>query len=807
MMRTVLFLAFLFSSAGSFSQALIRGQITDEAGDPLAGANVYISSLKQGDAAGVDGRFQLDNIPAGTYQLRFSFIGYQTLERKLTVQPNQPEVVLDIVLPALAVSVEELVVVATRAGSKTPMTYSNLSEETLQKNNLGQDVPYLLRWTPSAVVTSDAGTGIGYTGIRIRGTDPTRINVTINGIPLNDAESQGVFWVDLPDFASSTNSVQIQRGVGTSTNGAGAFGATINLSTFDIPQEAYGEINASAGSFNTLKGNVRFGSGLLSDHFIIEGRLSHVRSDGFIDRATADLNSFFFSTTYVGPSTSIQANLFSGHEITYQAWYGVPADSLDSPTGRTFNPAGTEKPGEPYEDEVDNYRQTHAQFLLNQQIDRHWLLNFNLHYTRGYGFFEQYKADESMAFYGLLPPGEPDMTTDLVRRRWLDNDFYGTTFALNYDGGQQGGTGTLGGAFNIYEGDHFGEVIWAQNFGIGEKDQRYYQNDARKVDFNIFGKLNYPLTEKLNAYLDLQYRRVTYEFLGFDNDGDNVAQDVALNFFNPKGGLFYAFDARSELYGSLAIANREPNRDDYVDSSPSSRPRPEHLYDTEIGYRKRWDKAALEANFYYMYYRDQLVLNGQINDVGAYTRVNVDRSYRLGLELAGGAQLAPGLEIQANATVSRNRVAAFTEYVDTYDAEFNWLGQEVVEHEQTALAFSPSVIGGGELSYDFLHRSGNQNLTLAILGKYVGKQYIDNTSDEENTIDPYFFSDLRLRYQLRQKWFKQLSLTFLLQNLFDAQYETNAWSYRYLYEGTALIDQGYYPQAGRNVLLAVSVGF
>lgn len=798
--------AFLLLGQMAMSQSTIEGRVTGPEGRPLAGANVLLVGTDTGDAADAEGRYRLSSVPAGKHLVRVTYLGYQPLETRLEVPVEAETLKFDFELKEQAIQVQELVVTATRAGEKTPMTYVNLDKEELDENNLGQDVPYLLRWTPSAVVTSDAGAGVGYTGIRIRGTDPTRINVTINGIPLNDAESQGVFWVNMPDFISSTSSVQVQRGVGTSTNGAGAFGATINLSTIEANPETFGEINASLGSFNTRKANVRFGSGLLNDRFILEGRLSRINSDGYIDRARSDLESFYLAGTYIGESSSLSVNVFSGHEETYQAWYGVPADLIDNEQERTFNPAGTEKPGEPYKDEVDNYGQTHVQLLYNNQLSDNWLLNLNGHYTKGSGYFEQYKANEFLPDYGLSIVTLGDTTvsnTDLIRRLWLDNDFYGTTYSLNYEDDEQRLQATLGGAFNIYEGDHFGEVIWAQFFSDGFKDMRYYENDARKTDFNIFGKVNFELLPRLNAYVDLQYRRVGYEFLGFNRDGANVEQSVQLDFFNPKAGLYYTISERSELYGSFAVANREPNRNDYVESTPDSRPQPERLYNTELGYRYRWNKAAISANLYHMAYRDQLALNGEINDVGAYTRINIDRSYRLGLELVGGAELTPGLRLNGNATFSRNKVQSFTEFVDTYNTDFEWTGQKTIEHEDTDLSFSPSIIAGGELSYEMLRDNPTHDFDLALLSKYVSKQYIDNTSDEDNTIDPYSFTDLRLRYRLRAGFADEIEVTLLVNNLFDNLYETNAWSYRYLYAGETVIDQGFFPQAGRNFLLGM----
>ncbi|MCG8328884.1 MAG: TonB-dependent receptor [Chitinophagales bacterium] len=798
----------LLLTFSAIAQTTVKGRVTNDEGLPLIGANVLIAETQQGTATNTDGYFEIVSVKEGAYSLQVSYIGYYPLTQNIEVKANDV-LELDIQLGDQPVQVATLTVKATRAGNTTPMTYTNLSAEDIDAQNLGQDVPFVLRWTPSAVVTSDAGAGIGYTGIRIRGTDPTRINVTINGIPLNDAESQGVFWVDLPDFASSASDIQIQRGVGTSTNGAGAFGATINLNTSQLRSEAYAEFNGSIGSFNTQKANVQFGTGLINGKFAVDGRLSRITSDGYIDRATADLSSYYLSGAYFGKKSSLRLNLFSGHEETYQAWNGVPASNLDDADLRTYNSAGTEKEGTPHDNEVDNYGQDHYQLLYDYQLNRNWALNASLHYTKGKGYFEQYKADEALTDYGLSPLAIGDsmiMNTDLIRRRWLDNDYYGGIYALNYQSDDNRIDFTLGGGYHVYDGLHFGEIIWAEYASDSEKDQRYYENDALKTDFNIYGRINYGLLENLSAYLDLQYRRVEYEFLGFDSNLENVEQEAELNFFNPKAGLLYQLSDQASLYTSFAVANREPNRNDYVESSADSRPEPETLYDIELGYRYTSEKAALEAVAYYMYYIDQLALNGQINDVGASTRVNIDKSYRLGIELAGGIQLASFLRFDANLTLSQNKVDAFTEYVDVYDENFSWIGQQAIEHADTDLSFSPSVIAGGGPTLELLKENKLHDLSLSWLTKYVSKQYIDNTSDDNNVIDAYSFTDLRLRYEWQTRKSNRVALTFLTQNLFDSFYETNAWSYRYIFDGTTAVDQGYYPQAGRNYMLGLTIG-
>ena len=795
-------LLFFFSAS---AQVTVAGRVTNAEGEALIGANVIITTIRKGATADTQGRFEIQDVPPGEYLITGSYIGYESVKRSIVVAEGVSKLLVNIQMDKKAFNLSELTVSATRADAKTPVTYSNLDAEAIEKTNLGQDVPFLLKWMPSTIVTSDAGTGIGYTGLWIRGSDPSRINVTINGIPLNDAESQLVFWVDLPDFLSSTQDIQVQRGVGTSTNGASAFGASINLSTAKVNSEPFAAIGATIGSFNTQKGNIRFGTGLINDRFTVEGRLSQITSDGYIDRATADLSSYYLSASYLGDNSLLRLNIFSGHEVTYQAWNGVPASFVDDPDLRTFNSAGTEKEGDPHDNEVDDYEQTHYQLLYDNQLNLNWKLNLGLHYTKGQGFFELYQGGALQSAYGIQDTVEFG-TTDLIERRWLDNDFYGATYALHYLNDNNRLNATLGGAYNIYEGLHFGEVIWARNAGSSELGDRYYENDAVKTDFNIFAKANYELAFGLNAYLDLQYRRVNYDFVGFNNAFQAVDQTVSLDFFNPKAGLFLALNDDVELYASFGVGHHEPNRNDFTESTPNSRPVSERLLNTEIGYRQNWKKAALAVNVYHMFYNDQLALTGQVNDVGEYARVNIDRSYRLGLELIGGIEIAKGLRINANATISQNKVEAFTEFVDVYDADFNWLRQDAIDHKETDLPFSPNLTGALELNYTALNTE-EQALELSLATKYVGQQFIDLTSDENNALDAYTFTDFRANYSIETGFIGRVSFTLLARNIFDSLFETNAWSYRYIFDGATAVDQGFYPQAGRNFLFGVNVAF
>lgn len=852
----------VWASVPLFAQAELRGKVTDEQGNPLPGAHVVITELGEATATDAKGRYAIEEVPPGEYRIRVSFVGYEDEWARTRVPEGVERILVNVRMTRRVFELEALVVKGTRADASAPFAFLNLEREAWEPHNLGVDVPFLLQLTPSAVITSDAGTGIGYTGMWIRGSDPTRINVTINGIPLNDAESQGVYWVDLPDFASSTATIQVQRGVGTSTNGAGAFGATINLNTLELQREPYGELSLGAGSFGTLRSTLRWGSGLIGERFLMEGRLSAIRSDGYIDRASADLRSFYFSTAYLTDRSSLRLTAFSGREITYQAWYGVPVQYLDDPELRRYNPAGTEKAGAPYDNEVDDYTQTHLQLHYSRNLHRNWNLNLALHYTRGYGFYEQYKADEDFAAYGLPPvelariwwpigtpadtieqyleapglsvtigPGPGDTLlearyridrTDLIRRRWLDNHFYGAIWNLYYTDNGRRLQLTWGGAWNQYLGAHFGELIWARNMSRVEKGFRYYDNDAVKTDWNTYLKLQYEPAWKWHTYLDLQLRRVDYRFEGFDLDGVPGPRREVLTFFNPKLGLTYTPNERTQLYASLAVAHREPNRNDYTESSPLSQPRPERLYDLEAGYRKEGAGYALNVNFYYMYYKDQLALTGQINDVGERTRVNIPQSYRAGVELHGGAGLGGGLRLEAALTLSRNKVRTFTEYIDNWDTGT----QETVVHRNTDLAFSPSVVGYAVLSWDAWHRRARppaKRLTCSLATKYVGKQYLDNTSNEAAAIAPYTYTDLNVRYVWQPaRLGGEVVLTLALRNLFDSWYETNGWVYRYIstaYDarpddpyarleyGNQYNLSGYYPQAPRNLLAGISIKF
>lgn len=685
---------------------------------------------------------------------------------------------------------DEVLVSAVRVTAKTPVTFSNLDKEDIKSRNLGQDIPILMNYLPSVVTTSDAGNGVGYTGIRVRGSDATRVNVTINGIPYNDSESHGTYWVNMPDFASSVESLQLQRGVGTSTNGAGAFGASLNMLTDSYAKESNGEISNSFGSFNTRKHTVKFSTGLMNDHFEVAGRLSALKSDGYIDRASSDLKSYFLQGTYVGKTTLIKALAFGGKEKTYQSWNGIDGETLIS--DRTFNSAGmfTDESGNTrfYDNETDNYQQDHYQLHWNEKISNHWNANLAVFYSVGKGYYENYKEDADMADYGLLAVGTVT-TTDLVRQKWLDNDFYGTTFSANYKSEKL--DVILGGGYNKYDGDHFGKVIWARYASQSELGDRYYGDFASKTDGNLFAKANYQLTEKLGLFGDLQLRNVHYKA----NSPEAGLVNDNFNFFNPKAGLSFEINDANQLYASYARANREPNRTDYENGSP----RPEKLNDFELGLRHNTSKVKLNANVYYMAYKDQLILTGELDDVGSPIRKNSGDSYRLGLEVDATIALLDNLIIRPNFTVSTNKNKDFH---FERDGVLTTLGY-------TKIAYSPDFIAGNIVT--FLPVS---NFQVSLLSKMVGEQYMGNIDSEGSKLKSYFVNDLNVSYEFKPKSvFKSILLSGLVNNIFDYKYVSNGYFYTYddnwsdPNQITTIEGAGYYPQAGINFLVGLTLKF
>nr|WP_319269539.1 TonB-dependent receptor [uncultured Draconibacterium sp.] len=797
----------------AFGQINLTGVVKGD-GETLAGASVVIEKSFYGVSTQANGSFEFKNLKPGDYTLLVSFIGFepQKIDLQLSASKN-----IEVDLEPNVIMTDEVLISATRAGNKTPVAYSNVSSDEIAKRNMGQDIPVLLNLTPSFVTTSDAGAGVGYTNFRVRGTDLNRINVSVNGIPLNDAESHGTWFVDQPDMASSLENVQIQRGVGTSTNGAAAFGASINLQTNSLNKEAYGSYKTAAGTFNTFKNTISAGTGLINDHFTLDVRLSKVTSDGFVDRASSDLKSFFVSGGYYSENTILKVNVFTGYEETYQAWYGVPSvrlnndmagmqqyadhwlmsqdevDHMMASDSRTYNYYT-------YKNQVDHYVQDHYQLHFSHKFNPNLNLNASLHYTYGTGYYENYKADEDLADY-LLPNieigGEVIETTDLINRKWLDNDFYGFTYSLNYN--KNNSDFTLGGGYNVYDGRHFGKVIWAQYLGDAEYDHDWYHGTGLKKDFNIFAKYNWQVAEKLNLFADLQYRRIDYTIEGTDDELQVLDQDHDFNFFNPKLGIFYQIADNQDLYLSFAVANREPNRTAFVEQ-PSGQEPPvyETLHDWELGYNFASSKFSFGANAYFMNYKDQLVLTGQIDDVGNAIMVNVDESYRTGIELQAGVQIANNFQWNGNTTLSINKIKDFTEYVDNWDT---W-GQDAFDLGTTDLAFSPNFIANSQFIY-----SPGEHFSIGFVSQYVGDQYIDNTSSDDRKIDAYFVNHLKADYSFKTNLFDEITLHFMANNLFDVEYESNAWVYPYLLGGERYKMDGYYPQAGAHFMFGIDFTF
>lgn len=711
------------------------------------------------------------------------------------------------------VNLQEVQIVSTRATSKTPVAFTNVSKEELKKQNFGQDIPFLLSMTPSALTTSDAGAGIGYTTLRVRGTDGTRINITANGIPMNDAESHTLFWVNMPDFASSVKDIQVQRGAGTSTNGAGAFGASVNMQTEGISMQPYAEINASYGSFNAHKETVKFGTGLLKDHWAFDARLSNIGTDGYIDRASVDLYSFYAQGGYFADNTSVKFITFGGKEKTYHAWNYATKEEMKK-YGRRFNSCGmyTDDDGHIrfYKDQTDNYLQMNYQLLLNHTFSAAWNLNAALHYTKGDGYYQEYKEDRSLKEYCLHPfmyDGKEVEKSDLIRQKKMDNHFGGGVFSVNYRNEKL--DASLGGALNYYDGWHFGRVIWVKNY-IGEllPDHEYYRNKAKKTDGNLYLKANYNLVAGLNAYADLQYRYINYKIHGdndkydYNTDGlQKLAVNDHFNFFNPKAGLNWDIDSNNRVYASFSVAQKEPTRNNYTDGNADEYPKAEKLYDYELGYTYRNTWLSAGVNFYYMDYKDQLVLTGELNEIGEAMARNVPDSYRTGVELMLGVKPCRWFQWDINGTLSKNRVKNFTEKL--YEDE--WKNPIEVEHGNTPIAFSPDFILNNRFSFS------HKGFEAALQSQYVSKQYMSNAKQAEQTLDAYFVSNLNLAYTFQLRHVKSVTVGFTIYNLFNEKYENNG----YAGSGYTLKDgkperynyAGYAAQAGTNVMGNISIRF
>ncbi len=677
---------------------------------------------------------------------------------------------------------------AVKAQEKNPFAKTNLTKAEIKKLNIGQDLPFILNNTPSVVVNSDAGTGIGYTGIRIRGTDATRLNVTLNGIPYNDAESLGTFFVDMPDIAASAGSIQIQRGVGTSANGAGSFGGSINVSTNELTKEKHLELSSTAGSYESFKNSLVFNSGIIGKHFTVDARMSNIRSQGYIERASARLQSYFVSTAYVTDKSSLRLNVFIGKERTYQAYFGVNETALD--TNRRYNSAGTEKPGTPYENEVDDYRQTHYQLFYNHQLSRYIKANIAVFFTKGKGYYEQYKAGADLGDYGLPNVGAIS-STDLTRRLWLDNNFYGSIFSVQYDKNKT--QVIVGGGYNRYEGQHFGQIIWAKEQAAVPLNYKWYNNPAHKYDFSTYVKWTQNITKNVQTFADLQVRNINYTINGFRYNPD-LKIKTNYFFFNPKAGITYSKN-NYKVYASYGRAVKEPNRDDF-EAALNSLPKPEKLNDIETGAEFNKGNLKLGANFYYMFYKDQLVLTGKINDVGAYTRTNIPKSYRAGVELFGSAILSKAFSVSGNITFSKNKVKNFTEFFDDYDNG----GQGSKFYKEADISFSPNIISS--LSLNIIP---TKNMLLTLTGKYVDEQFLDNTSNKNRRLKDYYTQDVKLSYSLKGKSLSEVNFFAQAINIFSKNYEPNGYTFSYIAGGKLTTENFYYPMAPANFVFGVNI--
>lgn len=785
------------------AQFNISGKVIDkENHDILIGAHVSLKELNLITVTDENGNFKFENIDKGTYILEATYIGFKTYSADVKVTKDAK---INIAMIMSSLMEDEVIVTASRVGEKTPLTYSEISSEELKRSNQGADLPFLLQNTPSVVVTSDAGAGVGYTGMRIRGSDLTRINVTLNGIPVNDAESNLVYFVDLPDLASSVDNIQIQRGVGNSSNGAAAFGASINIKTDEQTTEPFARLSSTFGSFNTLKNTINFSSGRNNNGFNFNGRISKINSDGYIDRAYSDLFSYQLSASWSDENDFLKFMIMNGKEETYQAWNSTPKDSLA--TNPTFNPSGMmyDKDGNfigYYENEIDKYDQSYYQLHYAHSFSQNMTLTASAFLTTGKGYYENYKNDKSFSSYGLpsFVIGDTIIeSVNIIQQKWLDNKYYGFNIAMNHKVGRF--DLNYGGSWNRYNGDHFGIINWAE-YGV-PLNYRWYENTGNKQYYNAFISANYELNKHLNLFAEMQYRHINYSIDGIHDDLNDVTQQHLFNFWNPKGGIFYSINDNNSAYFSVAYSNREPNRDIYTDADEIQRERVTHekLIDYELGYSHRNRKMALNVNLFYMDYKDQLVMTGEINNVGNTIMTNVDKSYRLGLEGSAAFQFNRYFALDFNFALSQNKILNYVDYVDNYDADWNYLGQIENNLGTTNISFSPNIIGGLNFKVTPIN-----HLDIVFQEKYVGRQYIDNTSTLSRSLDPYFVSNININYEWKQTLFRDLNFNLSVNNIFNSKYCSNAWVYKAIVGGEEYIEDGYFSQAGINFMFSVIVG-
>ncbi len=784
MKKLFLFALFILSAATAIAQIKAKVIVKDN-GTNQALANAVVLSEGNKVYTNEKGEAHLSYRKTGSYNVTVELLGYENYSQNIEITKNGQFFIVMLMMENVELTTVELS--GIRAGEKTPVSFTNISESEIEEANTGRDVAFLLQQTPSVVATSDAGTGIGYTQFRVRGSDGTRVNVTVNGIPMNDAESHGVWWVNTPDLMSSTSEMQLQRGVGTSTNGAGAFGASLNLQTSAYEPKPTGGLHIGAGSFNSKRFTANFGSGLIKNRFFIDGRLSKITSDGYVDRASSDLTSFYLNTGFKTDKTLIRAVVFGGKEKTYQSWNGI--DSATFATNPTFNSAGAlydqnwNVTGF-YDNEIDNYSQNHYQLHWNQILNKNWNFNISFHYTYGRGYFEQYKQNQDFKDYGLEPiyvGADTIDQTDLIRRKWLDNDFYGTIFNVNYEKNKI--KLILGGGYNQYDGRHFGEIIWARFASSSEIRERYYNSVSSKSDLNFYTKVLYDIRENWSLFADLQVREVRYNAQGTE---DNFAFAFEDNhtFFNPKAGVNWQMGASERMYFSYAVANKEPNRTDLLYANPNKLPLPEQLQDLELGYQLRHGKMQVSANGFYMFYTNQLVLTGQLDNVGNPIRENVGKSYRAGIELVADFKFTDRLNWNLNATFSTNKNIDYKEEN----------GSGVENFGNTQIAYSPRVVAASNLTY--MPLSG---LKLGLFSKYVGAQYLSNSDNARHKLPGYFINDVRLSYNIPVKALKLFQAYFNVFNVFDVKYASNGYTW-----GSTPY---YYAQAGVNFIGGIVLKF
>ena len=786
----------------------ITGRVLDENNNPLPWAVVAVENTLLGTTAQVDGTYQLNLRRGGSYILSASFMGYGKITKQITVDENTQ---VDFTLIPESIMGEEVIVSSTRASSQMPIAYTTINAEELDKQKSGFDIPYLLQMVPSVVAVSEGGTGVGNSSFRIRGTDASRINVTVNGVPLNDPESQAVFWVNMPDFASSVDNIQVQRGVGTSTQGAGAFGATVNFQTSTLTPEPFANAEVLAGSFNTLKTSFKAGTGLINNSFSFESRYSKVKSDGYIDRGWSDHESIFLTGAWHTEKSLLRFNLIHGVQHTGITWEGTPSDMLEE--NRQYNPAGYMGNNEDgvrqfYPNESDNYTQNHYHLIYSHQLSQSLSLNLAGFLITGEGYYEQYKRGRKLKEYGIDPftiDGETIKKVDMIREKCLDNDFYGATFSLNYK--KSALVTTLGGGWNQYNNNHFGNVLWTStNVGI-PNHYEWYRNTGDKQDFNIFLKSTYQIIENLSLFGDVQYRGISYNLGGFDDDLQSIEQAHRWDFFNPKAGVFFTFAQGHEAFFSVATAQREPSRADLKDGlkfEENNTPKREQLIDYELGYNLKSQSFSLGANLFYMDYKDQLVLTGELSESGYPLMTNVDKSYRMGIEIMTGLIFTNWLRWDANVTISENKIVNFVEYVELYDADWSYVGHNAYELGNTDISFSPPIVASSQIRVEPI-----KNLGLTLVSKYVGTQYIDNTSNKTRMLDAYFVNNLKVDYKLKIKGTKAISLQLFVNNIFDADYIANGWVWRAEFNDGSpeAREDGFFPQAGINFMGRLAVEF